>query len=253
MTNSAKKSTYSDEEVIDLFNNTVDELLRLHAQDINNRFNHPDPLRGTHIGEIEIGKEDQNKIKSSIIRILSEGKEEEQRRVIEQAIAAHDYSRGMETIISHDMKSEDEIRLRSFLLGFRLLTADKSHIKVSKVINAMRQIGVSERVNEILTKIGKHIKGISRRNNFVFKGVADREISTGEAIDLFLNGFYFHSDIEKRQPLKDEMTRSIFRMRMIDQACFMFSDIELIKTIFSKRDDAAALNDLEVITNSLHY
>lgn len=94
----------------------------------------------------------------------------------------------------------DEESLRSYLLAFRPFVSRKEPVFVDRVVNlALQEIRSPELRDDLLRKRADHAS--STKVGAIRVVVDSEEVGPARALDLWLNGEYFHLDREKRRVL----------------------------------------------------
>ncbi len=99
-------------------------------------------------------------------------------------------------------RQPDETELRAFLLTFRQFISKKEPIFIYRIYNLCQKSLVNDKFKEHLIKsrsIWEHAQK-SCGINLIFNG---QKISPEFAVDLWVNGYYFHSDEKKLKTLRD--------------------------------------------------
>jgi len=97
-------------------------------------------------------------------------------------------------------RQPDETELRAFLLTFRQFISKKEPIFIYRIYNLCQKSLVNDKFKEHLIKsrsIWEHAQK-SCGINFIYNG---QKISPEYAVNLWVNGYYFHSDEEKLKTL----------------------------------------------------
>ncbi len=132
----------------------------------------------------------------------------------------------------------DEEDLRSYLLGFRKCLAQKEPMFLGRVFNlAYRHITADEIVEALVSTREGWKQALDRGGmNFV---INDEQLKPEAVMDLWINGWYFHEDEDKRQRLdalaKVPMTRWLFLNAVVDASNVVFYADHLIGVAL--RDD----------------
>ncbi|MCR4320416.1 MAG: hypothetical protein NUV74_08820 [Candidatus Brocadiaceae bacterium] len=90
----------------------------------------------------------------------------------------------------------NEEYFRSFLLTFRKFVSEKEPIYLNRIYNICQQYLTNEKYKEYLVKSRNIWRESLKSTGFklTFNG---REMSPEVVMDLWINGYYFHDDIEK--------------------------------------------------------
>lgn len=98
-------------------------------------------------------------------------------------------------------REPDEEQLRSFLMALRPFVSPKEPIFLDRVYNLCHQRLRSETFRNYLVEARKAWKRSTQQGSLRFL-VDDQRLSPADAADLWINGYYFHADLEKERRLK---------------------------------------------------
>ena len=90
----------------------------------------------------------------------------------------------------------DEEYFRSFLLTFRKFVSEKEPIYLNRIYNICQQYLTNEKHKEYLVKSRNIWKDALKSSGFKLT-LNGKEMSPEVVTDLWINGYYFHDDIEK--------------------------------------------------------
>jgi hypothetical protein len=99
-------------------------------------------------------------------------------------------------------KEPDIEDLRSFLLDFRRFIAPKEPVFISKVMNDILRFLSDDHLKEEVKKAQDEWKRIFHKMGDMSIIVDGKNLSPEYVLDLWINGFYFHDDIEKAEELE---------------------------------------------------
>jgi hypothetical protein len=121
---------------------------------------------------------------------------------------------GIGAPVSMEMHEPDEEDLRSYLLDFRKFTMERESVFINRVFNVAHQHVTADLVVEAL-------KDARREWNREQEGsigfiVNDQRITAAAVIDLWINGYYFHRDAEKRRRLEALAQLPLTRFHFLD-------------------------------------
>lgn len=103
--------------------------------------------------------------------------------------------------MSFSSQEPDEEDLRSFLLSFRQFILNDDPVYLFKIYNLCQKHITSDKLKKYLVQSREAWKkGLKKGGiNLIFN---EREITPEYVIDLWINGWYFHNDIEKLTKLQ---------------------------------------------------
>lgn len=93
-------------------------------------------------------------------------------------------------------KQPDETSLKAFLMTFRHFISQKEPIFINKVYNLCQKYLISDKLKEYLVKSRKVWKN-SLKSTGIIMVYNKRELTPEFITDLWINGYYFHSDLKK--------------------------------------------------------
>lgn len=93
-------------------------------------------------------------------------------------------------------KEPDETSLRSFLLTFRQFVSEKEPVCVNRIFNLCHRHLISDKLKEYLIKSRRAWKN-SLKGTGIMLIYNKRELTPEFITDLWINGYYFHSDPKK--------------------------------------------------------
>ena len=106
--------------------------------------------------------------------------------------------------VSHMMRIRvskvDEDDLRSFLLTFRLFVSEKEPVFVNRIFNDCYKYITSDYYKGELVKAREAWKKTLREGAFTLV-INGRQITGERLLDLWINGYYFHNDLDKLEEL----------------------------------------------------
>jgi hypothetical protein len=100
-----------------------------------------------------------------------------------------------------EMRQPEEDHLRAFLLGFRQFVAPGEPICLNAIYNLCHRVIDSQELKGYLIEARSAWKNAFKKGGFNLV-VDDRTITPEGIYDLWINGHYFHADIEKRRELE---------------------------------------------------
>jgi len=138
------------------------------------------------------------------------------------------------------MSLDDEIRFRSFLLGFRLFTLKNEPVYVDYVVDAAKSTHAEPAYRELVELLRERISQWRTKGGFLVRGIASRELTTRESFDLFVYGRLFHLDSDKRSTLDqmDEFVLRLFEFEFRHMVCSMFNNIQWLDHVIQNRTSA---------------
>ena len=101
-------------------------------------------------------------------------------------------------------RQPDEEDLRSFLLTFRQFVSDKEPVFLNRIYNMSQQYLCELTFRDFLRKSREFWKK-SQKNSGMTLISNGKELTPEYVTDLWINGFYFHSDINKINILKRQI------------------------------------------------
>lgn len=104
--------------------------------------------------------------------------------------------------LTSTLQNPDEEDLRSFLLTFRQFVSRKEPVFVPRIFNECIRFVPHDVIRQELEKAKRHWNQ-SLNESIGFGLTIDVQKITGEhVLDLWINGIYFHNDLEKKQELE---------------------------------------------------
>ena len=117
--------------------------------------------------------------------------------------------------LSLSFKDVDEDDLKSFLMTFRHFISKEEPIFIYRIFNICHKRILNDKIKCYLIKSRDHWKSSCQIGHMKF--TVNRKVFSPEYItDLFINGYYFHNDKEKRSiinktfPVADQFLKLIF-------------------------------------------
>jgi hypothetical protein len=106
----------------------------------------------------------------------------------------------------------DEEDLRSFLITFRQFVSERDPIFLNRVYNLCQQHLRSDELKRLLVTSRRALRTSQQHGGiqFVFN---DKNITPEYVADLWINGWYFHNDYEKRRKLERLMPHEFIMVR----------------------------------------
>jgi len=105
-------------------------------------------------------------------------------------------------LLRQNLNQPDEEDLRSFLLLFRHFVSDKEPVFINRVFNDCLRFVTSSDLKEQIKKAQDEWKALLYKVG-AFRLVIDNKNIIGEyALDLWINGYYFHNDADKAAELR---------------------------------------------------
>lgn len=93
-------------------------------------------------------------------------------------------------------REPDEENLRSFLLTFRQFISNNEPVFLYKIYNLCQKHLINDKLKEYLIKSREAWKQAQKSTGIILK-YNERELTPEYITDLWINGYYFHSDINK--------------------------------------------------------
>lgn len=148
----------------------------------------------------------------------------------------------MEIFASHH--GPEEANIRSILLLVRpiKLQTDKTNIRIEKILGLLKDRSANDKTRQYLQTLIRNYKDRSNEPSIRLRGRYG-EFNEMDIFDLWVNGYYFHKDINKRKALDDLMewpiTKPVVKeilLKIIIDTCNWASLVDdiLVNTIFSE-------------------
>lgn len=125
-----------------------------------------------------------------------------------------------------ESREPDEEDLRSFLITFRQFISDDEPVYLNRIYNLCQQFLTGDDLKGYLVQARAAWKETQKRSGLrvVLNG---RELTPEFVTDLWINGYYFHNDGEKRAVLK----RLVPHERMLVRYCFLDFLVEATRQV----------------------
>jgi hypothetical protein len=119
--------------------------------------------------------------------------------------------------VNHQIEEPDAEDFRSFLTIFRKFISPDSDIFLPKIYNLCHQYIANDECKEVLAEARAAWLEIQQHpDSGLSVTVAGRQLSPKDVVDIWINGHYFHDDVEGMRllkimnPLQHSATRAIF-------------------------------------------
>ena len=129
--------------------------------------------------------------------------------------------------IQWSLREPEEDDLRSYLLTFRQFTLDHEPVFLSKIFNLCEKYISDDFLKENLRAARQDWKRIQKDLGMTLV-LGGQEFTPEHVMDLWVNGFYFHSDEEKRKtliallPHVKSLVRGLFLIYLVDASRIVF-------------------------------
>jgi hypothetical protein len=143
------------------------------------------------------------------------------------------------------MGVNDEIRFRSFLLGFRLFTMKKEPVFLDEVAKSAKALHADQSFHELIDLLLDRIKRWRTEPGIIVHIPGVKPLSTKESFDLFLYGRLFHLDNNKRNVLEkmDDFILPFFEFEFRHIVCSMFNNIEWLDYVIQNRTNTILIGE----------
>lgn len=104
--------------------------------------------------------------------------------------------------VEYELKQPDEADLKDYLLTFRHFISEKEDVFLNHILNICHHRLTSNEIKQNLTQAYQAFKQI-KLGILVSLHVDGRKFTPLQITDMYLNGKYFHNDLEYQQQLDD--------------------------------------------------
>lgn len=117
--------------------------------------------------------------------------------------------------LEFSLEQPDEADLKEFLLTFRHFISEREDAFLGRIFSICHQRLISNEIKQSLAQARQSFEEVKKHNGVHFQ-INGKRYSPLEVTDMYLNGRYFHSDLEYQQqlesmpPLTSELLRFYF-------------------------------------------
>ena len=139
---------------------------------------------------------------------------------------------------------DQEIRFRSFSLGYRQLIAPKSKIRYSLVAESAKSLNLSPVYEKAIGNAVLWAESYEKSIGILIRQIGSRftEWNTSDAFDKYTNAFYFHNDEDKQDLLMVNSVNDIAKFETIHRSCTHFKIIRNLQFIIENNNKSELLD-----------
>ncbi len=103
--------------------------------------------------------------------------------------------------LEFELKQPEEADLKDFLMTFRHFISDSEDVFLSRIFNICHRRLTSDEMKQNLAQARQAFEKVKLHNNGVSFIINGNQLTSLQVTDVFLNGRYFHNDLEYQQQL----------------------------------------------------